>query len=81
MKKTDIIALAAVVGIGLIAASPRKSYTLTDGQIGILYNSLQVAKKAIPTSDAISAREASAGLQGIDSIEKVIVRQYVDTLK
>lgn len=80
MRKV-LVVLAAVLGIGLIAASPRKSYTLTDGQIVVLYNSLQIAKKAIPTSDAISAREASAGLQGIDSIEKVIIRQYVDTLK
>ena len=80
MRKV-LVVLAAVLGIGLIAASPRKSYTLTDGQIVVLYNSLHIAKKAIPTSDAISAREASAGLQGIDSIEKVIIRQYVDTLK
>ena len=80
MRKV-LVVLAAVLGIGLIASSPRKSYTLTDGQIVVLYNSLQIAKKAIPTSDAISAREASAGLQGIDSIEKVIIRQYVDTLK
>jgi len=78
MKKT--VALLAVALLAM-AASPRKSYTLTDGQIGILYNSLQVAKKTIPTSDAISAKEASAALMGIDSIEKVIVRQYVDTLK
>ena len=73
----------AILGVSLfvMAASPRKSYTLTDGQIGILYNSLQVAKKTIPTSDAISAGLATLALQGIDSIEKVIAKQYVDTLK
>jgi len=73
--------LAGLLVLGLMAASPRKSYTLTDGQIGILYNSLQVAKKTIPTSDAISAKEASSALMGIDSIEKIIVKQYVDTIK
>ena len=77
MKKTVLVGLLA---LGLMAASPRRAYTLTDGQIGILYNSLEVAKKAIPTSD-IGVKEAIPALQGIDSIEKIIKKQYVDTAK
>ena len=81
MKKTVIIAAMAIVGLCAFNNNKEKEYRLTQGQVQILFQSMQISAKAIPSSDAISAHEASAALQGIDSIAKVLGKQYSDTTR
>ena len=62
----------------MLSMTPTKHYTLTEGEAIITYNILGVAKKIIPYSDLLSAREASIYLKQIDSVERVLISQ-VDT--
>lgn len=77
MKRIVIIILLVIA----IAFAPQRTYTLTEGQGIMVFNVLETAKKVIPTSDNISAKEASGALIAIDSIQKVLYRQYADSTK
>jgi hypothetical protein len=56
-----------------------KVFILQEGQTVITWNLLELLKKLLPTAEAISAKEASAAFPAIDSIQKVLYRQSVDT--
>ena len=79
MKKTVIIVLVAVVA--LMSFNEPKKYTLTEGQVGILFQSMQISAKALPSSEVITSKEANVALQEMDSIYKVLSKQYQDTQK
>jgi hypothetical protein len=79
MKKVVVVALMAVIGIS--AFTKQKEYTLTEGQAQILFQSMQISAKALPSSDAISARDASMAIQGLDSIARVLAKQSRDTAR
>jgi hypothetical protein len=81
MKKTVIIALVAIVGLCAFNTIKQKEYKLTQGQVNILFNAMQVSAKAIPVSKVISADDANTALQGLDSIARVLARQYQDTAR
>lgn len=78
MKKSIItICLLAVISLTAFTVNYQKerTYRLTEGQATIMFQAFEVAKKTLPTSSLISAAEATAALQSIDSIAKVIIRQ------
>lgn len=76
--KTIIIACFLVIAF---AFATEKKYVLTEGQAAMLFDALQTAKKAIPASEGISAKEGSQALYSIDSIQRVLVKQAKDTTK
>lgn len=74
MKKSIVILIA----LAMVSMTPTKHFTLTEGQAVMNYNALETARKVIPYSDMLSAKEASLCLRQIDSVQKVLVSQ-VDT--
>jgi len=81
MKKTVAFALMALVGLCAFNTVKEKQYTLTQGQVNILFSAMQTSARAIPVSKVISADDANTALQGLDSIARVLSRQYRDTAK
>lgn len=71
MKKSIVILIA----LAMVSMTPTKHFTLTEGQAVMNYNVLETARKIIPYSDVLSAKEASNCLMQIDSIQKVLIRQ------
>lgn len=73
MKKT-----IAIIAVALFASAfqPEKSFQLTEGQANILFQSLEISKKVLPTATNISALDASTALFNIDSIQKVLIKQH-----
>lgn len=56
-----------------------KVFKLQEGETVMTWNLLELLKKLLPTAEAISAKEASAAFPAIDSIQRVLYRQSVDT--
>ena len=81
MKKTVAFALMALVGLCAFNTVKEKQYTLTQGQVNILFSAMQTSAKALPHSRAVLADEASTALENLDSIARVLVRQSQDTTK
>ena len=81
MKKTVAFALMALVGLCAFNTIKEKQYTLTQGQVNILFSAMQTSAKAIPVSKVISADDASIAMQGLDSIARVLAKEYQDTAR
>lgn len=77
MKKS-ILLFAAIAF--LASATPPKSFTLTEEQGTQLFQAIEVAKKAIPTSE-VPAKEASVALQIFANTQQIIGKQYQDQVK
>jgi hypothetical protein len=61
------------------AVAKPKVYTLQEGQAVIVWNLLDLLKAVLPKSDAVTAGQASNGLMALDSIQRVLYKQSVDT--
>ena len=81
MKKTVVVALMAIVGLCAFNTIKEKQYTLTQGQVNILFLSMQISARAVPVSKVITAEDASTAMQGLDSIARVLVKQSQDTAR
>jgi TolB-like protein len=76
MKKLFIIlSVIAILSFKNITQEKAYTITLTEGQINMLWNSLQFSRLAIQSSD-VSAKEVNNATRGIDSISKVLAVQY-----
>ena len=76
MKKTFSV-LAALVVFILFSFTQEKEYKvkLTEGEIIMLYQTLEVSKAAIPTS-TIPFNTGVQALKSIDSLQTILKREY-----
>lgn len=70
-----------IIVLGLLSATPINQYVLTPGEAAINFNLLNVTKKLASESKTISAYDATQIALAADSIQKVLIRQNVDTTK
>lgn len=82
MKK--ILAIAALFLLSFTTQTEKKyHFELTDGQVGMLWNTLEFAKQNLQTSQA-PANDVKNVTKMIDSLQQVIKVQYIkqiDTTK
>lgn len=85
-KKYVIIGLGWIGSLTMVTlafTSPKK-FTLNEEQATKLFQAIEVSKKGLPSSTAVSALEASQALNSFTEIQKVIGEQYkaqTDTIK
>lgn len=77
MKKL-LLVLTSIIVLSFTLKNEEKKYNflMTQSQVNMLWNSLEVAKKAIQTSTGISMSDGIAQIQNIDSMEHVLAIQY-----
>ena len=78
MKKFLIYSLGIIalgIALGLMPPFKENTYTLTEGEATILFNTNNQIKQILPTSQA-PAYQVTQINYAIDSIQKVIATQY-----
>jgi hypothetical protein len=78
MKKLLIYSLGIIafgIALGLMPPFKENTYTLTEGEATILFNTNNQIKQILPTSQA-PAYQVTQINYAIDSIQKVIATQY-----
>lgn len=76
MKKIILIAIWAIICLAFTAPiKQQREYTLTEGEVRILFVAFETAKKTLPTSPSISAADANQAFLAIDSVTRVIIEQ------
>lgn len=83
MKKVLIIASLFLLSFTTSTTEKKYNFELTDGQVGMLWSTLEFCKQSIQTSQS-PANDVKNATKMIDSLQQVIKAQYVkqaDTTK
>lgn len=64
-----------LIGVAATKFTEPKTFIFTQQEAETLFQTLETSKKALPTSQGISALELSVTLRNIDTLQKVMIKQ------